>query len=402
MIQSIYRRRKRLVLFPFLFIILLLQTTSISYAEADPNYDSLRANSITQEIVLDSWGNLFYYITYDLTNIEGLILYEFDLQLPKEAEDVTVYDHIGTLYYDLSEGENVKNLTVILRYPLRGIINNIEFNDSCSFTVKYKVNLQNIVTQMDSWNQFRLKTNVSNSLNWTIETYVVTITLPEGAKSLQTTPPNADISKNRFTQSLSFVFQNLTSIVDLDLFVEYEYIFLWSAFRPALWIGLTGIIIGGIIILRRRRRPYSPVIISKNVEILQSFVETCDRRLMLRSEIDSLEELFDTNRIGKKDYNRRKRIFEQRVRVLNKAFGKLANGLKQEGSQYKNFIERIERNEKEITNINKEIKRLRKQLRSKQISKNNYKNSRRKNNQKLEKAVADIEGIIIELKEKAR
>jgi len=352
--------------------------------------------------VIDPWGNLFYYLTYDISNIEGSIIYEFDLQLPLEAEDVTVYDHIGTLYYDLSEGESVKNLTVTLRYPLRGIINNIVFNDSYSFTVKYRVNVQNVVTQLDSWNHFMLKTNISTSLNWTIETYVVTITLPEGAKSLQTTPPNADISQNLFTQSISFAFQNMTSVVDLDLFVEYEYTFFWSAFRPALWIGIIVMIIGGIIIIRKRRRPYSPIVISKNVEILQSFVETCDRRLMLRSEIDSLEELFDEKRIGKKDYNRRKRILEQRIRMLNKAFAKLANGVRQEGSHYKNFVERIERTEKEITSVTGEIKRLRKQFRSRQISKNNYRKSRREYNQKLERATAAIEGIIIELKEEAR
>ena len=402
MIQSIYRRRNRLVLFPFLFLIIFFQASSISYADADSNYIGLDATSINQDLVLDPWGNLFYYFTYDIFNNAGLTQYTFALQLPTEAEDITVYDHIGELYHDLSEGENVKNLTVLLRYPLRGVIDNIVFNDSCSFTVKYKVNVQQVVTQMDSSNHFMLKANVSKSLNWTIESYVVTITLPEGAKSLQTTPSNVDVSQNSFTQSLSFVFQNLTSDIDFDVFVEYEYAFFWSIFRPALWIGIPVLILSGFIIIRKRRRPHLSVVITKNVEILQSFVETCDRRLMLRSEIDSLESLFDNKNIKKKDYNRRKRILEQRIQVLNKAFEKLAIGVRQEGSQYKNFIERIERREKEITNVNGEIKRLRTQFRSKQISKNNYRDSQRKFNQKLERATADIEGIITKLREEAR
>ena len=315
---------------------------------------------------------------------------------------MTVYDHIGALYYDLSEGESVKNLTVLLRYPLRGTIENTVFNDSCSFTVKYRINVQNIVTQMDSWNHFMLKTNISNSLNWTIETYVVTITLPEGAKSLQTTPSNADISQNLFTQSITFSFQNLTSVIDFDLFVEYEYAFFWSIFRLALWIGIPVLIFVGLIIIRKRRKPYLSVVISKNVEILQSFVKTYERRLTLRSEMDSLETAFKNKRIGKKDYNRSKRILEQRIRGLNKAFEKLANGVKLEGSPYKNFIERIERSEKEIRSVNGEINRLRTQFRSKQISRDKYRDSQRKYNQKIERATADIEGIITKLREKVK
>ncbi len=401
-IQSIYRKRKRLVLFPFLFLIILFQASSISYVDADSHYTGLQATSINKDLVLDPWGNLFYYLTYDISNIAGLTKYIFNLQLPTEAEDVTVYDHIGTLYYDLSEGESVKNLTVLLRYPLRGTIDNIVFNDSCSFTVKYRVNVQNIVTQMDSWNNFMLKTNVSNSLNWTIETYAVTITLPEGAKSLQTTPSNADISQNLFTQSITFSFQNLTSVIDFDLFVEYEYAFFWSIFRPALWIGIPVLILVGVIIIRKRRKPYSSVVISKNVEILQSFVKTYERRLRLRSEMDSLEASFENKRIRKKDYNRRKRILEQRIRMLNKAIKKLANGVRLEGSKYKNFIERIERSEKEITSVNGEINHLRTQFRSKQISRNKYRDSQRKYNQKIERATADIEGIINKLREEAK
>jgi chromosome segregation ATPase len=161
-------------------------------------------------------------------------------------------------------------------------------------------------------------------------------------------------------------------------------------------------IIGGITLFRKRRRPSSPEVISKNVEILQSFVETCDRRLMLRTEINSLEELLDGKRIGKKDYNRRKRILAQRVQALNKAFKKLANGVRAEGSQYKSFVERIERSEKEITSINGEINRLRNQFRSRKISKNNYRKTRRNYNRRLERATAELEGIIIELKEETR
>ena len=148
-------------------------------------------------------------------------------------------------------------------------------------------------------------------------------------------------SKNLFTQSITFSFQNLTSVIDFDLFVEYEYAFFWSIFRPALWIGIPVLILVGVIIIRKRRKPYSSVVISYIVEILQSFVKTYERRLRLRSEMDSLEASFENKRIRKKDYNRRKRILEQRIRMLNKAIKKLANGVRLEGSKYKNFIERM-------------------------------------------------------------
>jgi uncharacterized protein (UPF0335 family) len=402
MIQSMYRRTYRVLLFPFLLLILFLQIGSTISVGAESTNTTLHADSINQDIVLDPWGNLFYYFTYDLSNFEESIIYEFDLQLPKEAEDVTVYDEMGILFYDLTEGENGINATILLRYPLRGVINEIVFNDSCSFTVKYRGNVQNIVTDLDSWDQFRLQTTVSANLNWTIEDYVVTITLPEGAKSLQTTPPNVDIVHNIFTQSLSFTFQNVTSLTAHALSVDYDYLFLWSVFRPGLWIGILVLIIGGFTVIRRRRRSVSSVVIRKNVALLQSFVETCDRRLMVRSELNSLEELLDEKRIGKKDYNRRKRILAQRVQVLNKALIKLATGVKQEDPKYRTFIERIERSEQEITSVTREITHLQNQFRSRKISKKNYRTTKRKYHQRLDRATAELEGILFELKAEAR
>jgi uncharacterized protein (UPF0335 family) len=378
MIQSMYRRTYRVLLFPFLLLILFLQIGSAISVGAESTNTTLHADSINQDIVLDPWGNLFYYFTYDLSNFEESIIYEFDLQLPKEAEDVTVYDEMGILFYDLTEGENGINATILLRYPLRGVINEIVFNDSCSFTVKYRGNVQNIVTDLDSWDQFRLQTTVSANLNWTIEDYVVTITLPEGAKSLQTTPPNVDIVHNIFTQSLSFTFQNVTSLTAHALSVDYDYLFLWSVFRPGLWIGILVLIIGGFTVIRRRRRSVSSVVIRKNVALLQSFVETCDRRLMVRSELNSLEELLDEKRIG------------------------LATGVKQEDPKYRTFIERIERSEQEITSVTREITHLQNQFRSRKISKKNYRTTKRKYHQRLDRATAELEGILFELKAEAR
>jgi len=289
-------------------------------------------------------------------------------------------------------------ITITLRYPLRGNNGGIVQNESCSFTVKYRVNIKKCVTQTESWSFYRFKTNVSTNLNWTIENMKVKISLPEGAKYFQTTPSDVDISQNLFTQSVTNVFHNITSAIDFDFVVEYEYLIFWSAFRPILWIGMIATIIGAITIIRKGRRQYLPSISKKNVELIRSFVEICDKRLMLRSEIESLEELLDDNRINKKDYNRRKRVFEKRVQMLNKAFSNLTNRLRQVDAHYNNFIERVERSEKEIKIIKTDIKGLRTQYRTKKISNNAYRKLKRDYNRRLERATAVIEGIIIELK----
>jgi hypothetical protein len=388
--------------FPFFLLILFLQVVTNICPRVDAIEPSLRADLLHQEIMLDPWGNLFYFLTYDLSNSEGSIIYFFDLQVPKDAEDVTVYDPIGTLIFELSEGDHVQFLLIYLRYPLRGVINSVVYNDACSFTVKYRVNAQTMVTPLDASNQFQLRTPVSTSHNWTIPEYVVSITLPEGAKMLQTTPPNAEVSQKGFTESLVFTFQNVTSSSEYIASVEYDYLVLWSAFRPVLWIGLPVLLLGGIILLRKRSKPASPIRISKNVEILQSFADTYDRRLMIRSELNSLEELLDEKRIGKKDYNRRKRILTQQVQVLNKAIKKLAQSVRQEGVQYKTIIERLERNEQELTKLTSEIKRLRTQFRLRKISKKTYRTTRRNYDRRFERVTVEMEGILIELKEESR
>jgi hypothetical protein len=396
MVQFAYGRTMSLEKSVLIMLILFLQLSFIPITKADTSSTGLRPNSVSQEIVIDPWGNVFYYDSYSISNIGEVWITYFRLQLPKEAEDISVYDMVGDLNFESEDVEDANNITIALRYPLKGG----DDGYSCSFTVKYRVNAEKRLTQMKLWSRYKFETEVSTDLNWTIKNYMVKVTLPEGARILQSMPSKGNVSKNLLTYSITYVFQNVTHATKFNLEVEYDYLIFWPAFRPTLWAVLIAAIIGAITVLRRRGRP-SPAFSGGDLDLIRSFVETCDRRLILWSEVESLEESLDDRGIGKNTYKRRKRVLEKRIRASNKALTNLINRMRRAGERYKSLAERVEKSEEEIKVLKAEVNRRRAQLRSGRLSKNVYKRQKRSYDQAIKKAKAIIEGVIIELKGEA-
>jgi len=363
---------------------------------ASPEVD-LEVRSVSVEAVLDPWGGLYFYESYSIRNIGKTSLRDITLRLPLNLEEVSAHDAGGQLDIAVKDSEDVKEVRVNLRYPLRGEEGAMTYHDACAFTVRYRMSSRPYLASTGSWLHYRLSIRLPAPLNLTFRSLTVRITLPEGAR-YQNSSYGGDVSTSGLTPSIDYVFNDVNPAHIPGLWVDYEYLSFWSALRPTIWIGGVTAVVGVLVLHRRSRRRPSPVVSDRSVKLIRSFTEICDERIMLWSDIDSLEESLDNRRITRKDYNRRKRIIQQRLRSLDNAFVSSKNEVGRIEPRYAELISKMERAEAEIMVIRDSVERLRAQYRSDRLSRRAYVELKDGYEKRVERAKGVIEGIIIELK----
>lgn len=369
-------------------------STQVGYLSFTGEFHILECNYAMNEAVLNEESNLHLYNSYNIRNIGRESVSNVVLALPTDAKEVSAYDTGGSLNIEVTEGD-AKKVSVILRYPLRGTENTIIYDDSCSFTVSYRVTNRLYITSLDTWFNYRFRF-IPAFLNFTLKKLEVKVILPEGAKYL-TASSIGNISIKGLTPTIEYNFKNIAPQHMPSLSIDYNYNTFWVALRPSFWIGSIGIVISILAFQRRRRQPI-PVIFNKNTEKIKSFTEICDERIMLSSEIDTLEKRIDNKEIGRKDFNRRKKIMQQRLSTLDEAFAGLKNEVRQIDPRYALLINKLEKAEAEIVVQRENIEKFRIQNRSGKLSKRVYKELEENYEKKVESAKRTIESIIIELK----
>lgn len=370
------------------------------YTSFNGSIQLIKGVSAEREITLDGYGNAFFYDSYTLRNVGLTSISKMGFTIPKDSEVLDVYDSFGPLTFTANEGgvENIVNVT--FRYPLRGKEDSTAYYYAYNLTIKY--NLKQSPIKQESWNNYQIRTKLFANTEWTIQALVVKIILPEGATFIESSVANNDLSKNGLTQSVIYTVQDVTPINNLDVIIRYQYIILWSAFRPTLLIGMIIAIIGiPVIYCRRTKKSPSKTISRENVKLISAFLEACDEKMTLETELRDLEKDLEDDGIRKKDYNRRRSVIDQHLRLATKQSTGLKEKIKQLEPRYSELIKKIEAAEAEIKNLDAEISKIGTRYRSRDLTRNAYEKLRDSYEKKIDKIKVGIEGIIIELKGEA-
>jgi hypothetical protein len=351
-----------------------------------------------RKIVIDAWGNVLADDYYEIHNIGIYDVYGLSFTLPSNAEEVTAYDAYGPLTTDIEEtGEN-GSVYVTFRYPLRGEYNGVPFHDSYSCTIQYHLKKSEHMTQTTPLSSYQIAVEMFSCPDWTIKSLETEITFPEGADYIQASPSPTRTSQDLFTQSITYTTNNLTQNNSYALSIIYDYNVFWSAFRPTLWIGIATITIGGIAALRKGKQPKPSPTPSKDTEEVLRCIEACNERMGLWLELENLEKDFENRRIRRKDFNRRRRIFTQRITSLDKEISNYESGVKRMGPKYAELITKLKAAAGEVHTMRSEIKRLKNQLRSGRLSKTAYEKQREPAEKRIQGAKAVIEEVIVDLR----
>ncbi|MDQ1279594.1 MAG: hypothetical protein QG670_856 [Thermoproteota archaeon] len=360
----------------------------------------VKGESAGREIVLDGFGNAIFYDSYIIRNVGLTSFSKMNFTIPKNSDVLSIFDSFGALTFTRYDGGTISIVNVAFRYPLRGKEDSNRLYDAYNLTINYKMK-QTPISQ-NSWNNYQLKTKLFINPQWKIQTLIIRVVLPEGATFLTSSPINNALIMKGLTQTMVYNLQGVTTINNFDLMVQYQYVILWVALRPAIFVGIVVIAFSSIVIYRRRfKKSPRESISGENVKLVATFAEVYDEKMTLENEMRGLENDLDNGKIGKRDYNRRRSLIIEHLRLATRESSSLKEKIKQLGPQFAGLIIKIENSETEIRNLEAEINKNTARYRSRNLARDAYESLRDNNERKIEKIKVNIEGIIIELKGEA-
>ncbi len=358
----------------------------------------LACNSASREITVDSWGGLSFSDTYTIRNIGPTALTSIAVPIPADAQNVAARDAQGALTTTVnSSSSSVKLVAVNFRYSLNGRETAASLGDVGIFTVSYTARSSMYVSSTNSWFGYRLAVSSPTSLNVTIRSLSLRVTLPEGAK-YQSSSPSGTILTSGLAPSLTCSFKNATPTSFSSLNVEYDYVVLWAALRPTIWVGVAAALVGVVVLHRRRAKHPSPEASDRRQRLIASFTEAFDEKIMLWSELDSLEDDLDGRRVGRRDYSRKKTVIQQRMEALNGALSNFKKDIRGLGARYSERMNRIDRAEADAESARNSFEAARAQLRSGKVSRRVFADLRAEYDRKIGHARGIIESLIIEFR----
>jgi len=383
-------------LHPRTVIILLLVTLLALPAILVSAQTIVEAPSAKEEITVTAWGTLQIIQTYKFVNVGNTTIPSTVISLPKAAYDITATDDLGTITSSVGNSETGKNVTVTFRYPLRGEVEGVVYKDAYTFSVRYTLASSAYLRQPE-FGVFRLEFNASTGVEFPVAECVVIVILPEGS-SFSSSEPAGSVRVMGLSPVVSYTFTGLEPKDEFHIQVSYHYLPIWGAFRPTLWVGTIAAITGVALLLRRRFRKAEIREEGVDVGLLRDFVNSLDEELGLWEDLDQLEQALDNGKLGRKDYNRRRRVLDERSRALSGSLSRLKQEVRQISARYARIVEQVEAAESEMAKLWNNFSRLRAQFRAGRLSRSSFENLEETHRRRAGKVRATIEAVIIELR----
>ncbi len=373
----------------------LLQSSSV-LAQAPVDYPSGK-----EDISVSPFGGIQITKTLRITNLNNVSISSTTVTLPQDTTGIRAYDDFGTLTSSTKDNPTNKTVTVTFRYALKGVVGSIEYYDSYTFSVQYSSSSTVSLVQVSLGN-FRLEYNASSGVNYQIDNAVVAVSLPEGA-TFSSMVPVGYVRASGLTPTVYLNLTNLQSNSPVHFILNYGFLPLWSAFRPTLWVGIVVAFTSAILLWRRR---FKKVEVAKpedarDKEIALELSNALDEEIIQLNESEKLEEQLDSGHLGRRDYNLRRRAFDEAGRTMTTSLARLRKEVRQISSQYASIIDRVETAENEMASQRGGLSRLRSQFRAGRISRSSFENQAEGYRRGMNKAVSMLETAIVELRSNA-
>lgn len=351
-----------------------------------------------REIIIDSSAQITFKDTYHLTNLGRSVLPSLTFMLPGDADNIIAYD---TFFGEITVTSGTSQIntiaTVAFRHPgITPAYLGLTPPGNYTFTISYKLPANTYLDQLDTWN-YRFETLFFENFEYTVKDLTVKIVLPEGGEFISYSNSEGKISKTGYQEILIYELKDVTPFDDMDVTVEYTYLIFWSAFRPVLWLGLAIILVGAVVMIKRRGRPPTPPLSVKDVRVIRAFINVNNETTALRSELKSLEKDLERRRIQKKRYKRRRGIILQQLRSLDREHSVLKREIISKEPSLREAIHQIEVAETELETVRLNTNKLRTQYRSGRISKKAYEELLKEYEKRSDRAQTKVDEAIMRL-----
>lgn len=319
-----------------------------------------------REISIDAWGTISVADYFLMTNnLETEASYIF-IALPLNATNVLAQDPYDTiLRYALTANtpEGYAEMTVSPSEP-------VQLGEKFKLLITYELPRTRYLTQQ-GWQDYTLNISIGKPDDWFVKQLSIIVILPEGAEFQGTTKQPYEIQKESFSSKVEFSEVNITKFSEPSFTLQYTYIILWAAFKPALWIGTGAIIVAVVVFLKKiPSRLYSAAEVTTpfSPEVLKDFVNKYEERTRLKSELGSLETQVRRGKLSRRKHRLRKSSVDGRLSRLEKDLAELKAQLSTVGGRYAERIKHLETAEAEIETLDKDIERTDRRFQRKEIS----------------------------------
>jgi hypothetical protein len=362
--------------------------------------------SLNRLVTIFPAGEIRVSDSFRITNNSTSAIALLKLDLPRNATDVSGKDESGRTLRTriLPEKEFVvpANLT---------LLNSIGIGQSALVTVEY--NLPNITP--DQTTHFTFDLDLFPVANYFVEEASVQVIPPEGAHfvdpQLSEVEPSLSVDRQLFQETMeinregiSYVEKTFSS--ETTLKVAFEYNPLWLSYRLTLWVWALSII--GSVIFTVWRRPKT-LTQKKGVvprlsaglspDNVRAFNEAYEERRKITMELRVLHARSQKGKIPKNYYKSQRKNLEKRFDALTKDINQLEENFRRAGGNYGQLIRQLDTAEKTLSKARTSIRSSEARHRIGELSTEEYKKALTEYQQKKEKIEAQINGILLRLRE---
>ncbi|MEM2473514.1 MAG: hypothetical protein QXL69_05210 [Candidatus Bathyarchaeia archaeon] len=320
----------------------------------------------------------------------GILIAAVKVHLPEGATKIMAYDYAGPLW---SEERTGNEAAVAPRFG------DIRSNENFTFKLTYELNGKNFIKQIDWRGTYMFNFNFSSKQPWLIDNLTVKVILPKGCEIKELNIKPEETIETIYQKILVYNFNGVTPLHDLKFTLKYKYSGLWASIKPLQWTLIIESILFTFAVVARKRKITLIQTISAPVETISKFVELYDEKMFHEKELNQIEELKLKKSLPKKEYKNRVKVAEERLTEINKILNELKNELKKSGLRYEELIKKIEKAEAEFEAAKASKTQVNLQYRSGKISKETYETIMEDINKRINKAKAEIENILITLRE---
>ncbi|MEM2335771.1 MAG: hypothetical protein QXZ64_05525 [Candidatus Bathyarchaeia archaeon] len=359
---------------------------------SDETFSILKILEMKREISIDGWGRIYGRDFYDIEMVNVSIL---NIILPPGSTDISVYD----IY------EKYPSNNVLVEESLgHGVVVRVFVSDKLKRDERAKISVTYLLPYWkyvkSDWQTYNLNVNLARPDEWFIPKIIVSVLLPEGA-SIINESQFLSINYEKigfFQEKATLTYYNVTRYRDLgSLSIKYKYTVLWAAFRPTiLAMALIGLATIAVIFIKPPTEIRAQVF---SIETLKTLVETYGEAERVSSELESLRQRYIEGKIPKRRYQLTKKMLEDQLHQAKKKLMESKAKIEAGGGHYAEMMRQLERANAIIDVSRRNIEEADFRLRRGEISAEEHNRIVREYTQRIERAKAVAEEIILKLKE---
>lgn len=371
-------------------------------------------STLNREVTISPSGEVTCTETYLIKNIDLQRMSAFMLNLPSEAKNVVVREGSGTLLSSQTLG--TANTILLVNASLA-----TPKTTGQSVQINAQYNLPGL-----TGNSFNL--TVFPALNYHVNQAVFTLVLPEGASAVFSDSSAATVT-NGFEQKISLTRKDVT-YVDYEvpgynlLQVDLNYNPLWASYKPTIIVfALSSVCCITIVFYKKRNNQNLTVSKKKKSgkkdkpkkgstravqaeklqatpELTSRFIDAYNNRRELIDELKTLETEMQKGNISRSQYKNQKHNLDTRIEALTNSINKSKEVFRQSNPDLADLTRQLELAEADLTKTQNRLSYFAAKRNTGQVAIEEYKKAVGNLQEAKEAANAEIDGILLRLREK--